>query len=143
DQYQNLSSFNGNKTITFGGLTAAPDGSLGAVNGTALGTGTTISFTSGTGAATTLVAHKVESSKLLTAASSTPTLTAAQAGGTAPTLSPTVGAASAYRLTGTGSPQVGVNYTVNVALVDQFQNVSSFAGGKTLTFDAAMSAGAD
>ncbi|MGD0020625.1 MAG: hypothetical protein ABSD62_15400, partial [Candidatus Limnocylindrales bacterium] len=144
DEYQNLSSYTGSKTITFGGLSAGADGSAATVAGTAFGTGTSISFTSGTATGSpALVAHKAESSKLLTATDGA--LTAASAGGTAPTLSPSAGADSAYRLTGTGQPVVGVGYTVTVTLVDQYQNVSSTAGTKSMTFNTTptLSAGAD
>ena len=91
DAYQNPSSFTGNKTIIFGGLSAGPDGSLATVNGTNFGTGTVIAFSGGAGSAS-LVAHKAESSKRLTATDGT--LTAAAAGGAAPLLSPVAGSAA-------------------------------------------------
>jgi hypothetical protein len=91
DQYQNQSAFNGTKSITFGGLSAAPDGSLATVDGTALGSATTVSFSNGS-ATSTLIAHKAENAKLLTATDGL--LTSATANGIAPTFSPTIGAAA-------------------------------------------------
>jgi uncharacterized delta-60 repeat protein len=54
--------------------------------------------------------------------------------------------AGAYRLTGTGQPQVGVGYTVNVALADAAgATVASFTGTRSMTFNTTptLSPGAD
>ncbi|MGD0539347.1 MAG: hypothetical protein ABSC03_17075, partial [Verrucomicrobiota bacterium] len=144
DQYQNQSSYTGSKTITFGGLSAGADGSKATVAGTDFGTGTTISFSGGAATGSpALVAHIAESSKQLTASSSSPTLTAAATGGTAPILSPTAGADNAYRITAsTTTPQVGASDTLTITIVDQYQNLSSYTGSKTITFGG-LSAGAD
>lgn len=138
DQYQNPSSFTGTRNITFGGLAAAPDGSLPTVDGTALGTPTPVNFNSPASAA--LIAHKVENNKLLTATDGT--LTAAATGGTAPTLSPIVGAAaqlgivtqpSATAAAGSAFAQQPV-----VVVLDTFANIVS---NSTASVSATASAG--
>ena len=143
DQYGNtVSNFSNTKTLTFdASMSAGADGSAALVNGVSQGTAAAVSITSGIGSVI-LVAHKAESGKALTVTDGT--LSSSSTGGATLNLGAmTAGADSAYRLTGTGSLQVGVGYTVNVALVDKYQNPSSFSGAKTLTFNASMSPGAD
>src|SRR5205085_2777243 len=111
--------------ITFGGLAAAPDGSLPTVDGTPFGTPTAITFSSPASAA--LVAHKVESNKLLTATDGT--LSAASTGGAAPTLSPAVGAAAQLGIVTqpSGTATAGTPFAQQpvVVVLDTFANVVS------------------
>jgi hypothetical protein len=143
DQYQNESSTAGTHSMTFNGtLTAGTDGSAATLNGVAQGTAANVTLTAGAGSVT-LVAHHTDSSKVISVTDNTSSLTSGGTGGTTLTVSPTAGADSAYRLTGSGQPQVGVGYTVNVTLVDQYQNQSSTAGTHSMTFNSTLTAGTD
>src|ERR1035438_6240601 len=55
--------YNGTTNLTFSGLSAGPDSSAATVNGTSLGTATSITFSGGVATAT-LVAHKAETATL-------------------------------------------------------------------------------
>jgi hypothetical protein len=138
DQYQNPSSFTGTKNITFGGLAAAPDGSLPTVDGIAFGTPTPITFSSPASAA--LIAHRVENNKLLTATDGT--FTAAGIGGTAPTLSPTAGAAAQLGIitqpSATATAGVAFAQQPVIVIQDAFANVVS---NSTASVSAIASAG--
>jgi hypothetical protein len=113
DKYQNVNTgFGSTPNINFGGLANGPDGSQPTVNGTPFGTGTAITFSGGSAAAT-LVAHKVESNKLLTAADGT--LSAATTGGTAPSLSPSAGTGTQLGI----STQPSSSVAAGVALAQQ------------------------
>src|ERR1035441_10532002 len=113
-------------------LSAGADGSVATINGVAQNTAASVTLTAGVGTAV-LVAHKAESSKVITVTDGT--LTSATTGGTTLTVSPTAGADSAYRLTAaSGPPTAGGSEQLTITLVDQYQNVSSYSGDKTLTF---------
>ena len=138
-------SIGGPIALTFSGLASSPGGAAPTVGGTAFGGGSaikTVTFSSGV-ATVDLVAYNAGAGQTLAATDGTHST--ADSGGSPLSLTVSQAADSAYRLTGTGSPQVGVNYTVNVALVDQYQNVSAFTGSTNLTFNntSTLSAGAD
>lgn len=135
DKYQNVNNgFASTPSITFGGLANGPDGSQPTVNGTAFGTGTPIAFSGGSASAT-LVAHKQESNKLLTATDGT--LTAATTGGTAPTLSPSAGTAIQLGISTqpSSSAAAGVAFAQQpvLAVLDQYGNLTSSNAQVTAT----------
>jgi autotransporter-associated beta strand protein len=138
DQYQNPSTFIGTKNITFGGLAAAPDGSLPNVDGTPFGTPTPVDFNSAVSVA--LVAYKVENNKLLTATDGT--LSATGPGGSAPTLSPAVAAATQLGIviepSTTAAAGVAFAQQPVIVVLDAFANVVSNS-----TASVASSASAD
>lgn len=107
DYLQNTTLFNGNKTMTFSGLSASANGAQPTVNGFNLGTGTTITFASGTASAI-LVAKKNEGPVTLAASSDSGALTTAGPNGTGATLTVSVGAVTQVRVesSATGSAVV-------------------------------------
>src|SRR5439155_1184584 len=141
DQYQNVvTSFSGDKTLTFSGLGNAPAGTIPTVTdktGSAvnLGTATTITFASGqSSAGGSLVAYKAEGP--VTLAATDGTLSTSTAGGSGVSLTISAAAANAYRITAaTTSPVAGASDALTIRLVDQFgSTITSFTGDKTLTF---------
>ncbi|MDB6123880.1 MAG: putative outer rane autotransporter [Pedosphaera sp.] len=139
DQYQNPSSFTGTKNITFGGLGAAPDGSLPTVDGVPFGTATAINFSSSASAG--VVAHKAEVGALLSATDGT--LSTTGTGGTAPTFSPTFGAATQLGIVTqpSSSATAGIAFAQQpvVVVLDTFANAVS---NSTASVTATASAGA-
>src|SRR5204863_300894 len=140
DQYQNVvTSFSGDKNLTFSGLGNAPEGTVPTVTSKAgspvnLGTATTITFASGqSSAGGSLVAYKAEGP--VTLAATDGTLSTSTTGGAGVSLTVSVAAATAYRITATTtSPVAGATDALTIRLVDQFGNTASFSGTKNLTF---------
>src|SRR5207244_3680543 len=146
DQYQNVvTSFNGDKNLTFSGLGNAPDGSVPTVTsktGSAvnLGTATTITFASGqSSAGGSLVAYKAEGPGTLAAPDGTvPTVTsktgAAVNLGTATTITFTSGQSSAGGSLVASKPEG----PVTLAATDGTLSTSTAGGsGVSLTISAA------
>ena len=136
-----VTGITGDIALTFSGLGAAPDASLSTVkdkDGIArnLGVATTITFSSGVGStasgAGTLVAHNAESATLHVTDG---THSTASTGGAGLALTVTAGADTGYRITATNTtPVVGETNFITIAIVDQYQNPSSFAGTTNVTF---------
>ena len=105
DQYKNVeSSLTGNVSLTFSGLSTAPDGThVPTVGGTALLTPVSLSFTAGQATAT-LQAFAEESATL---AVTDGTHTSSSTGGTGLSLTVSAASASGYRITGGGALTAG------------------------------------
>ncbi len=143
DQYGNtVTSYTGNKNITFSGLSTAPDGAsvptvtarTGSTGATPLGSVTSITFASGVNSSGgSLVAYKAEGP--VTLAATDGTITTSGTGGTGVSLTTGQAAANAYRLSAaTTTPSVGAADAISLTLVDQYQNVIAFSGDKSITF---------
>src|SRR5262249_18751620 len=132
-----VTSFSGDKTLTFSGLGISLVGNLPTVtdkNGTAINEGTSelISFTGGVSSAGgILVAKKAETATLNVTDG---TLSSTSTGGSGVSLTVSAAIANAYRLTA-ASTTAGASDQLTITLVDQFGNtVTGFSGDKTLTF---------
>src|SRR5262249_7788534 len=92
-----------------------------------------VTFDSGT-ATVILVPHRSESGRTLTATDGT--LSTATLGGASLQLGAILrGAESAYRVTAaTTTPVVAASDVLAIRLVDRYQNVSAYSGGRNLTF---------
>ncbi len=126
DTYGNatITGYSGSKTLTFGGLDTAPDGSAATVTSktgvaTALGSGTAFTFTSGTNSAGgTLVPHKSEGPVNLTVSDGS--FTSAGSGGSVPALTVSPSVDTAYRITAaSGTPAAGATDALTIKLVGQ------------------------
>jgi trimeric autotransporter adhesin len=130
-----ITSYSGTKSLTFNPtptLSAGADGSAATINGVAQNVAANVTFTSGTGTVT-LVAHRAESGKVISVTDGT--FTSGGTGGASLTVGPTAGVDSAYRITATTTtPTAGSSDALTINLVDQYQNVSTYSGDKTLTF---------
>src|SRR5439155_9478261 len=141
DQFGNtVTSFSGDKTLTFSGLANSLSGAVLTVTskaGAAVNEGTSelITFTSGVSSAGgILVAKKVETATLNVSDSGGLVLTSTGGVGVGLTVSAT--AANAYRITAASvTPTAGANDQLTITLVDSFGNtVTTFTGNKTMTF---------
>jgi len=139
--WDTVTTFTGNKTMTFSGLGTSASGAVPTVansSGTSVNEGTaeTIAFNSGVSVTTAgqgiLVAKKAE----------TATLNVSDSGGLASTSPAALGQpdgietiANAYRIAvASVTPSAGANDQLTIRLVDSFGNtVTSFNGDKTLT----------
>ena len=133
-----VSSFTGNKTLTFSGLGKSPAGNTPTVSDQAgtpqtLGTPETIAFVSGVGSAS-LLAYNAEGP--VTLAASDGALSTSSAGGAGVVLRvSSTGTQSAYRITGGATPTVGQAEGLTIAAVDSYGNTeTSVSGDKNLTF---------
>jgi hypothetical protein len=135
DQYTNVvTSFTGNKTLTFSGITASLAGNISTVGGVSLGTGTTVAFVNGISSPTVnLVAYDTGAATL---AATDGTLSTTGTGGTGAALTVGVAAQSAYRITAASStPTAGAADALTITAVDQYGNtVTSYTGNHSLTF---------
>lgn len=130
DNLWNVSLFNGNKTMTFNGLSASDIGTQPTVNGANFGTGTIISFTAGTANAT-LIPRKNEGPVNLTASSASPTLTTAtNGGGLSPIMFVNLGAATQVRVesSDTGSAVVGAQIVGTANSITVYANSRDSSG---------------
>src|SRR5439155_1131770 len=138
-----VTTFTGNKTMTFSGLGNSPSGAVPTVAnsaGTAVNEGTaeTIAFNSGVSVTTAgqgiLVAKKAETATLNVSDSGGLASTSTGGAGISLTVSETI--ANAYRIAAASlTPTAGANDQLTITLVDTFGNtVTSFSGDKTLTF---------
>src|SRR5437899_5408509 len=122
-----VTSFSGDKTLTFSGLGNSPSGAVPTVTnktGTAVNEGTSelITFTNGVSwAGGILVAKKAETATLNVSDSGG--LSSTSTGGTGVSLTVSAGTASAYRIAAASTtPTAGANDQLTITVVDQFQN---------------------
>jgi len=146
DAFQNITSLAGNKTLTFSGLSAAPDGTQPTISnssGTAVGLGTSepITFTAGTSSVGgSLVAAKAEGPVNLFVTDGT--LTSTNTGGTNLSLTVSAATATGYLITAANqSPTAGTSDALTIKTVDLHRNVVPFTGTKNITFTGLSSAG--
>jgi 3-dehydroquinate dehydratase len=135
DSYGNTdTSYTGSKSLVFSGPTTAPGGQTPTVESVAVGSSTTVAFTSGvsnTGAAT-LIAYRAESTTVDVSDG-----TVNSFGSPTYDLDLTVSAASAARLEVTGSATVtaGATNELTVTARDSYSNTAaSYTGSKSLVF---------
>src|SRR5439155_8561 len=136
-----VTSFSGDKTLTFSGLSTSLSGAVPTVTsktGTAVNEGTSelITFASGVrSAGGILVAKKAEGPVTLNV-SDIGGLSSTSTGGTGVSLTVSAGTANAYRIAAASvTPTAGANDQLTITLVDSFGNtVTTFTGNKTMTF---------
>jgi gliding motility-associated-like protein len=133
DIFDNLATtYTGNKTLTFSGADLSPAPSTNpSFAGTAFGTGTTISFTSGT-ATGSLILYKAENALV--------TVSEGSINANSHKLSVAVDAApeNYFAVTGTGAQVAGTVQTITVTAYDAFNNpATAYSGSKSLTFSGA------
>src|SRR5439155_277853 len=147
DKFGNtVTTFTGDKTLTFGGLGKAPDGQVPTVtdktaSAVTLGTVTTISFTNGVNSAGgTLVGYKAEGPVTLTASDGS--LSTSGTGGSGVWLTVTHDAAGKFVIFNPTDGKVDAPITVTVQLQDQFDNVvtSGLDKDKDVTLNTSGSA---
>ena len=139
DQYQNVSSYSGDKTLNFSGLGNAPNSTVPTVmdkTGSAINQGSAVAITFANGTSSvggSLKAYRKEGP--VTLAATDGTLSTSTTGGTGVSLTVAAAGDSAYRITAASTtPVAGASDALTITLVDQYQNVSSYSGDKTLTF---------
>ena len=131
--------YNGTTNLTFSGLSAGPDSSLATVNGTNLGTATSITFSSGVATAT-LVAHKAETATLNVTDGTHSSISTGGAG-----VSLTVSAGTATKLAYTtvpGTGTAGTAFSVTVQSQDTYGNPGNLTSATTITLSKATGGGA-
>ena len=130
--------YNGTTNLTFSGLSAGPDSSAATVNGTSLGTATSITFSGGVATAT-LVAHKAETATLNATDGTSSTSSTGGAG-----ISLTVSDGTAAKLAYTSAPSTGTAGTVfsmTVQSQDTYGNPANLASATTITLSKATGGG--
>jgi hypothetical protein len=131
--------YNGTTNLTFSGLSAGPDSSLATVNGTSLGTATSITFSSGVATAA-LVAHKAETATLNATDGTRSTTSTGGAG-----VSLTVSGGTPTKLAYTSAPSTGTAgtaFSVTVQSQDTYGNAANLASATTITLSKATGGGA-
>ena len=136
DQFGNVATgYTGSKSLTFSGLTNAPDGNVPQVEGINLGTATSVAFTSGVSNANaaTLVAYKAEAGSVDVTDD-----TIDSTGDITYDLDLTVNPATAARLemaAVSGTIDAGASNELTITAKDAFGNVdTNYDGAKDLTF---------
>ena len=130
--------YNGTTNLTFSGLSAGPDSSAATVNGTSLGTATSITFSDGVATAT-LVAHKAETANLNATDGTSSTSSTGGAG-----ISLTVSDGTAAKLAYTSAPSTGTAgtvFSVTVQSQNTYGNPANLASATTITLSKATGGG--
>ncbi len=133
-------SYTGSKNLTFSGASSSPSGTAPRVSnsgGTAIAFGSTTAITFSSGVATVsgsangvMTLYKAETATISVTDGS---ISSSGDGNLSVTVS--ASADSAYRISAaSGTPTAGASDALTITLVDQYQNVSSYSGDKTLTF---------
>ncbi len=133
DIYGNtVTTYTGSHSLTFGGLSTAPDGTVPTVSGVNLGSGTSLTFASGS-VSPALLAYRAEGPVNLTVTDGTHT--SASTGGTTASLTVSAAVATAYRISAaSGTPTAGSTDALTITQVDQYRNATALNTTKTLTF---------
>lgn len=137
DAYFNTAtSYTGTKTLTFSGASSAPNGTAPTAEGTAFGTGTSVTFTNGLASDVDIILYKVETAIIQVADGAISSTL-----GTAITITVSNSTATNFVITGTSTQIAGASQNITISARDAYYNsATSYTGAQSLTFSGPSNA---